>query len=598
MQRVLSVIAIIDTPTPPGWINQLILRLEARDGVRLSIVVQEPADQSVGTQADAMKQPVMDHNRHEMARNGSGATCSAGHGKWPERLACQLLYQRIDKPRFSPDPWSSEALGNSASTRVLSAENSGTALASCDIVLKLTGKELPDSLWPTESVPVWDAHLETLDARTEDALLQREPLNWVHLWSHTRINGSGKIQTRRIASHALPRQTFSLTDLKHAAWFSLPSLIDSRINWLAHACDPISTEYTESLLQAGGMIDPEVRAAHGRADELQRHAYLPEQIAPVHKLSRVLALWWYQSIERARHRFWYEQWQLAFRNDGPDALFQAADTTVTSDNLEHSNRLDALANGKVGDFITIDSPEMTWWADPHLYRHGDDLHVFFEEMPIKGKNAHLSAARLTDDGRIEDLVQVLDEGQHLSYPFVFNDGDEIYMIPETASLRSVQLYKAQDFPQQWVKVKDLLTDVNLANSTVHYDGERWWMFTNGMSHRTVDGRDELHLYHADTPTGPWQAHPMNPVVTGVDRARMAGSIIRDGSGLYRPSQFGARRYGHGINLHRIDRLDLQGYAETTVGRLLPDADSQWLGCHSTSYLDGVTVIDRVVRRRR
>ena len=597
MQRVLSVITIIDTPTPPGWIHQLILKLEARDSVRLSIVVQEPAGRSVDTQADATVQPIAGYTRHGMTTNGSGAN-GHGPGSWLDRLASQVLNQRADKPRFSPDPWSSEALGKLASTRVISAKNSDAALASCDVVLKLTGKELPDSLWPPESVPVWDAHLETLDARTEDALLQRAPLNWVHLWSHTRANGSGNIQTWRIASHALPRRTFSLTDLKHAAWFSLPSLIDSRINWLAHAGDPISTEYTASLPQAGGMIDPEVRNAHTRAGELQRHDYLPVQISPIHRLGRTLALWWYQSIERARHRFWYEQWQLAFRNDGPDALFHAADATATSDNLEHSNRLDALANGKVGDFITIDSPEMTWWADPHLYRHGDDMYVFFEEMPIAGNIAHLSAARLSDDGRIEDVVKVLDEGLHLSCPFVFNDGDEIYMIPETVSQRSVQLYKAQNFPQQWVKVKDLLTDVNLASTTVYLDGERWWMFTNGMSHRSVDGRDELHLYHAESPTGPWQAHPMNPVVTGVDRARMAGSIIRDGNELYRPSQFGALRHGHGINLHRIDRLDLQGYSETTVGRLLPDVGTQWQGCHSTSYLDGVTVVDRVVWRRR
>ncbi|MGQ7843211.1 glucosamine inositolphosphorylceramide transferase family protein [Granulosicoccus sp. 3-233] len=594
MQRILSVIAIIDTPTPEGWINQLIDRLEARDKVQLNIVVQEPAGQPVDA-SDSLSESA---THGDNASGGSMRGFRPASGSWPGRLASRLLHQRIDRPRFSANPWLRETLHASTSTQVLNAENCGTLLADCDVVLKLTGTKLPDPLWPPASVPVWDAHLETLGARTEDSLLQRESLNWVHLWSHSRGDGSHTVQTRRIASHALPRQSFSLTDLSRAAWFCLPALIDSRLNWLAHDSDPVSTEYSGSLPMAGRTIDPEVRAAHSRAEELQRRAYHPPARSGLHRLALALALWWSQSVERVRHHFWYEQWQLAFRNDGPDALFHSAGTETTAERLENSNRLDALANGRVGDFVTIDSPERVWWADPHLYRHEDDLYVFFEEMALDADYGHLSVARLTDEGRVESVAKVLDEGHHLSYPFVFNDDKEIYMIPETASMQSVQLYRAQHFPEQWVKVKDLLCNVNLADSTVHFDGERWWMFTNGMSHRSVDERDELHLYHADNVTGPWQAHPMNPVVTGVDRARMAGSIIRDGSGLYRPSQFGALRYGHGINLHRIDRLDLQSYSETTVGRLLPEAGSPWLGCHSTSYLDGVTVVDRVTRRRR
>ncbi len=592
MQAVLSVIAIIDTPTPERWVNQLITRLEARDRVQLTLVVQESDEQSAKSLASAPEPAGA-----SMARV-SDTVSTSGSTRWPGRLATKLLNEQIDKPLLSDDPWLRESMASAESTELLSARNCRPSLDAASIVLKLTRSPLPEDLWPPTSVPVWDAHVETLDARIEDALLQQEPLTWVHLWSHQRANDSREILTRRIASHALPRQSFSLTDLSRAAWFSLPSVIDARVNWLAQGCDPVSTEYTDSPPLAEHVIDPEVRAAHDRAETLQHHEYLPAAISGTRRLGLALSLWWYHSVERIRHRFWYEQWQLAFRNDGPDALFQPAPEIQSGDSLENSNQLNALANGSVGDFITIDSPDMTWWADPHLHRHGDDLYVFFEEKALDADNGHLLAARLTDDGRLEDIVNVLEGDQHLSYPFVFSDDNDTYMIPENASHRSVPLYKAQRFPDQWVKVQDVLSDVNLAASTVHFDGELWWMFTNGMSHPSVNARDELHLYHAQHVTGPWHAHPMNPVITGVDRARMAGSIIRDGRGLYRPSQFGARRYGYGINLHRIDRLDTQGYAETTVGRLLPEEGSQWLGCHSTSYLDGVTLVDRIVQRRR
>ena len=91
---------------------------------------------------------------------------------------------------------------------------------------------------------------------------------------------------------------------------------------------------------------------------------------------------------------------------------------------------------------------------------------------------------------------------------------------------------------------------------------------------------------------------MNPVVSGVDRARMAGSVIRRGDCLYRPSQYGAVRYGYGINLHRIDILNTETYAEVIIGRLLPESGGTWLGCHSITHANGTTVLDRVSRHRR
>lgn len=587
MQRALSVIAVVDTTKPPRWINLLASQLDARQNIQLAIVCL-PAD----------RQTELSPEQNSPAQVRLSLA---------ERLANHVLHDRIDKPLFSQNPWLAEELFTSPSIEMIRLADASQPIALCDVVLNLTESGLPDSLWPPATIPVWDPHVETLDARVENALLSCAPLNWVHLWSHVRQdmadgsahdNGVDATLSRRIASHALPRQSFSLTDLRRAAWFSLPSLIDSRLNWMAHSADPGSVEYTESSPVDGRIMDPEVLAAHAEAEQLALHRFLPPAMTPYTRLVYALNLLYRQSIERLYHLLWYQQWQLGYRNDGPCEPFHDTDNQAQADTLQHSPQLDVLVNGKVSDFISIDSPDRVWWADPHLYKHNDELYVFFEEMSMGADHGHLSVARLNDNGRVDQVTKVMDGENHLSYPFVFSHGGEVYMIPETASEMSVQLFRASQFPQHWEKVSNLLSDVNLADSTVHFDGSRWWMFSNGMSHCTVDERDELHLFHAETLSGPWLAHPMNPVVTGVDRARMAGSLIRDANHLYRPSQFGARRYGYGINLHRIDQLDMQGYAETLVGRLLPEPGSQWIGCHSTSHLDGVTVVDRAVRRRR
>jgi hypothetical protein len=377
--------------------------------------------------------------------------------------------------------------------------------------------------------------------------------------------------------------------------------------------DPRVNEYTEAVPAKTPAVDSERHRAHDRADAMSACHFLPTRLPAHSRLLQALQLWYQQSAARISRRVWYEQWQLAYARHSADAQrvtsASAAKNSTGSrpdtggefselpTNAETAT-IALLTDHALSDYTSIDMPHNTWWADPHLYRHAGSLYVFFEEMGIDDSYGHLSVARLTDTGVATDIETILDEGTHLSYPFVFGVGEEVYMIPETVSRRAVQLYKADAFPTRWSRVCNLLDDVDLADSTVYFDGQRWWMFTSAMSHRTVNERDELHLFHAESLTGTWQPHPMNPVVTGVDRARMGGALIHDGTHLCRVSQYGAVRYGYGINLHRVTRLDADGYAEVTIGRILPQRGSRWLGCHTIAHTNDITVLDRVVRRRR
>ncbi|ASJ75591.1 hypothetical protein [Granulosicoccus antarcticus] len=557
MKQVLSVVAIIDSPTPLAWVNKLIDRLEQRNGVELSILLRS-SDQADSKSGESLPDSLM-------------------------RASGEKLLGKMDKPRFAQNPWQAEALSN---TSALKKTDASTALVRCDVVINLSDSPLDPDMLPHGGTPVWDAHIETLDARIKDQLLQRAPLCWVHLWAHYRdpdkeASTPGTDSCSRIATHALPRQTYSITDLRRAAYFSLVSLFESRLVWLSQGANILASEYRQSTaLPNGKLIDPERQAAQTDADCLMNNQFMPAAVSEFVRLKQLLKLFYHQSLDRIRHRLWYEQWQLAVIND-----------TGTSS-------LAALTRHKLDDFAIIESPAKTWWADPHLYQHDGSLYVFFEEMQIDSDHAHLSVARLSHDGQPSEVKKVMDDGQHLSYPFVFSADGELYMIPETASRKSVLLYKAEQFPDQWTLVKELLNDVDLADSTVHFDGQRWWMFANAMSHRCVDERDELHLYYSDQITGSWTPHPMNPVITGVDRARMAGPVFRDGDHFYRPSQYGAVRYGYGINLARIEVLNTQAYSEVIEGRLLPEQGSTWLGCHSVTHMNGTTVLDRVTRHRR
>lgn len=79
---------------------------------------------------------------------------------------------------------------------------------------------------------------------------------------------------------------------------------------------------------------------------------------------------------------------------------------------------------------------------------------------------------------------------------------------------------------------------------------------------------------------------------------MAGAPFELGGAPMRPSQYGARRCGHGLGLDRIVVPDDRRHVEAPLGRLVPAPGDGWPGIHSISRADGVTFVDRLRTRPR
>jgi hypothetical protein len=188
-------------------------------------------------------------------------------------------------------------------------------------------------------------------------------------------------------------------------------------------------------------------------------------------------------------------------------------------------------------------------------------------------------------------VRALDRPYHLSYPFVFEWEDQIYMLPETEKHRTVELYRAEDFPTRWTLDRVLLSDLRAVDATLAEIDGRWWMFVNVAESEEASLDDELHLYHADSPLGPWMPHTWNPVKSDVRCARPAGRPFNFGGAWYRPSQDCSGRYGAAIVVNRITRLDETSYAEQAVSRLLPAWRQGLVATHTVNAAGGLTVID-------
>lgn len=193
-------------------------------------------------------------------------------------------------------------------------------------------------------------------------------------------------------------------------------------------------------------------------------------------------------------------------------------------------------------------------ADPFMIQKDDIWYMYFEVLNATSGLGEIGYA--TSANCIDWSYQkiILREDFHLSYPMVFENNGEIYMIPETRQSNEIRLYKAEVFPEKWTQVK-VLAKGNYADATIFTENDQWWMFA-------VHGAKDLHLFYADSLMGDWTLHPESPIIeNNLKTSRPAGRIIQENDSLYRLAQDGVPLYGNKVRMFEITTLSRTNYEE-------------------------------------
>ena len=240
---------------------------------------------------------------------------------------------------------------------------------------------------------------------------------------------------------------------------------------------------------------------------------------------------------------------------------------------------------------------LRFYADPFPIVRDGTLTLFVEEYDHGRRKGIISAVAFDAHGPIGVPVPVLDLPHHLSYPFVFEEDGDVWMIPESCATGTIDLYRATAFPGGWVHEAQLVCGVVASDATlVRHEGV-WWLFAT-VRDQAGSYSDALHLWSAPDFRGPWTAHAKNPVLIDVASARPAGRIVSRDGAVMRPVQDCRVEYGHALGLARILRLDHEGY-EQHVESIL-GAGPQWPGhlLHTLNAAGGFEFIDGSGRARR
>ncbi|SOC15909.1 glucosamine inositolphosphorylceramide transferase family protein [Stappia indica] len=218
----------------------------------------------------------------------------------------------------------------------------------------------------------------------------------------------------------------------------------------------------------------------------------------------------------------------------------------------------------------VPCPALSYYADPFLWRRDGRLWLFVEEFRYPEQLGRLVAMELGEDLRPGPLTPVLPLREHASYPFLFEADGALYMLPETCSLQSLDLYVCDRFPDRWRRVRRIFEQADAVDSALFRHDGAWWILTCGKP-LGQDGARTLALYRSeDLLTGAFEPHPVNAEGIFADGdygfGRGAGSILRDETGLLRVMQKNLTYYGQGAEVRRITRLDAGSYREEPAER--------------------------------
>ena len=221
-----------------------------------------------------------------------------------------------------------------------------------------------------------------------------------------------------------------------------------------------------------------------------------------------------------------------------------------------------LIDDPAAPFTPIPNTWRYWRADPFLFEQDGKTFLFaelYDRMHLRGV---IGYCELTEEGAGEWSI-VIEEPFHLSYPFLFCRGDQVYMIPESFRGGKILLYKAVRFPDRWEKVRELADMVAVDSTVIHTDGGDYML-----TFRIIERQAELVCMAVSETLELSQPRVLSEKED--PNARPAGNAFyRDGE-LIRPTQDCTRGYGYALNFARISRLDENGYEEQLFKKILPE----------------------------
>lgn len=239
------------------------------------------------------------------------------------------------------------------------------------------------------------------------------------------------------------------------------------------------------------------------------------------------------------------------------------------------------------------SRPLCFLADPFGLWLDNRLYLFAEAYDYRTRMGRIVVYVLDAQLNILETGTVLEEAWHLSYPVVFEQDGDIWMMPEGYKSGRLNLYRAIEFPWRWQRVEDFDFPTAAIDASLWRNQDGWWIFYTPPFPKEAR-TSALMLAHAPSLHGPWRNVTDQPIRIDKSGARMGGTPFIDGDRLVLPTQDCSQCYGGAItllstSLEHLERPQFEVHGTLTA----PASAGLWQdGLHTLSAVDDrFTLID-------
>ena len=246
-----------------------------------------------------------------------------------------------------------------------------------------------------------------------------------------------------------------------------------------------------------------------------------------------------------------------------------------------------------GDVRWLRVPSSYFLADPCWLSETDGLFVA-ERLQFRRRVGRIVLCRVAGD-KVELLRELDLPRAHYSYPMVYTVRGKTFIVPECAQHQRVSRIEVST-EGEVLSQNALVEGYRIVDPTLFEADGKFWIFGNPL--HNWDG--ELIVLSAPAMDGPWTEAGFSPMA--IPNCRGAGRPIRRNGVNYWLTQHNETRYGGGIVVRKIDKIDDDGLEQEPIAILLPDPKGQYpLGMHTVAHgtdhylIDGLRIIIRPTR---
>tara|TARA_B100001057_G_scaffold499973_1_gene612771 strand:+ start:1406 stop:3088 length:1683 start_codon:yes stop_codon:yes gene_type:complete len=247
-------------------------------------------------------------------------------------------------------------------------------------------------------------------------------------------------------------------------------------------------------------------------------------------------------------------------------------------------------NSNLSDGVKVKNPKNHYFADPFVIKKNNRTICFVEDYDMIENKGHISAIEIFKDKKYKLLGPVIKESFHMSYPFIFEHNNDLFMTPETVDAKSIRLYRCKNFPLEWEFEKEIVTNQKAIDPSIFKYEDQWWLFYNILTGK--DTSSILMAYYSENPISQnWSPHKLNPIVFDSNIGRNGGFLQSKNSSIRVRQKQGFNFYGKSFTLAKIKDLTSSTFKEQQIKEILPNFFNNISACHHMHSNGEYTVYD-------